>query len=125
MSKKSKLGVSLMLGVIWFSLGFAVSTSSCWKSQLGGTEHLNTHHRVNLGVSDYLAFSSDSGTGSYQSCVLNKEMAGLNDEQKKVLKNLYKVGRKIVHTSSHIVYLSKCCEICVCWRTLFKEREVK
>ena len=81
MFKKSKLGVSLMLGVTWFSLGFAVSTSSCRKSQLGGTEHLDLHNFVNLGVSDYLALSRDSGTVNYQSCVLNKELAGINFEQ--------------------------------------------
>ena len=97
-----------MLGVTWFALGFAVSTSSCWKLQFRGTEHFDLHITVNFAVSDYLALSGDSGTAFKQSCVLNEEMAGLSVKQKNVLKNLYKFGRKIMHTSSHIEYLSKC-----------------
>ena len=37
-------------------------------------------------------------------------MAGLSDEQKVALSKLYKTGRKIVHTSSHIEYLTVCLE---------------
>ena len=103
-----------LTGVTWCFLGFAVlSTSSCWKSQFGGVEKVNFHSIVNLGSLDYLVISSDSGTASKQSCALNKEMVGLDGEQKKVLKNLYKLGRRIVHTGSHIEYLSKCLEKCV------------
>ena len=67
---------------------------------------MNFHIIVNLGSLDYLEISSDSGTASKQSCALNNEMVGLDGEQKKVLKNLYKLGRRIVHTGSHIEYLS-------------------
>ena len=75
-------------GHLVFAVFAVLTTSSCWKSQFGGAEKVNFHIIVNLGSSDYLEISSDSGTASKQSCALNNEMVGLDGEQKKVLKNL-------------------------------------
>ena len=109
MFKELRLNVSLVFGITCLSLGFAVQrTSQCWNSQFGGAETFNSHVVVSSGV--YLDPSSDSGTVFNQSCVICDEMANLNDEQKRHLKKLYKLGRKVVHTNSHIDYLEKCLE---------------
>ena len=37
-------------------------------------------------------------------------MHGLLDDQKLVIKNLYKLGRKLIKLKSHVYYLTKCLE---------------
>ena len=91
---------------------FAASlTSICLKSQFGETEQSNIHIIVNREVIfDYLELSVEPSTVFEQSCEYDREMCGRTDEQKQVIKNLYKYGRKIVHSESHIKILSKSLE---------------
>ena len=85
----------------------AYSASTSLETQLGGTI-LKNIHIVNLEViSDNLDLIVQPSTDFELSCGSDVEMRGLTDEQKQVIRNVYKFGRKSIKLKSHVNYLSQ------------------
>jgi hypothetical protein len=88
----------------------AYSVSTSLESQLGGA-NLFVIHSVNLDVpSDHLEHFAQPSTVIELPCDSDRKMRGLTDDQKYVIRNLYKVGRKSIKLKSHVNYLSRCLE---------------
>ena len=97
--------------VTWIALIVIANPASySLESQLGGT-NLYSIHSVNLDVpSDHLDYFVQPSTVIELTCDSGQKMRGLTDEQKQVIRNLYKFGRKSIKLKSHINFLSNSLE---------------
>ena len=84
------------------------SEDYCLVPQFWTTEHPSSHNLVISVSNSYSELSVENRTAFDQSCGNDRKMAlNLSNEQNGVLKSLYRNGRKIVNSESHINFLTK------------------
>ena len=98
-------------GVLITAVTFVTSFSSVLsRAQLWATVPNTFQGELNIDVSqDTIEISVDHCTEFEQSCVDDRKM-NFSCEQKQIISNLYKCGRKKIKTESHVQFLSKCLE---------------
>ena len=104
MSSKLRLVVPFL--VLLTSVIAAARVSSSLSTQFWSTENTNLHP-VNQEIFRDLESSDDQCTEPVQSCAYFK-MPNLTDEHKQLVKSLYKEGKRIVHSESHVIFLTEC-----------------
>ena len=119
-----RLNVSISW-VLWCSLIFATTrVSDCSSPQLRLTDPNQFHCKVNRDVHtsvNYLDISVDLCTDIDQSCDEDLKMPLTND-QKQLIKSLYKIGQKVIQLETNISFLSRCQELKLKMLNLFKWR---
>ena len=93
----------------WVLLVLVIFEDSCLTSQFCRTDSSDLHEIVTPRE----AFPSDQSVRhctESQSCEIDSRMSDLTIEQKQIISSLYKNGRKIVNTKSHLEYLNRSLE---------------
>ena len=98
-------------GVLVILVTFTVLTSNqleeqFWYSDISFPQAVRSN---SSWLEDCFTSSDNQSTVTKLSCFPGK-MSGLTTEQKAVIKSLYKFGRKIIHSESHIQFLKKSIE---------------
>ena len=105
MSKKSRMTVP----GFWVLVSFVILQDSCSASQFCTADQADFHRIVSTG--NIFSENTVRHCTVNQSCDSDNRMTTLTSEQKLVLSKLYRNGRKVVKTSSHIEFLKTSLEL--------------
>ena len=105
MSSKLRLNVPFL--VLFYSVIFIAPASFRVSSRLCSRNQSLIHIVKSPVIHDHTENFVEQCTGFELSHEDSEEMSALNLEQKEVVKNLYKFGRKLVHCESHLDFLEE------------------
>ena len=99
-----------MLSVpFWVLLIFVVFIEdNCLVPQFWTVDESFNHFQVTCVRIPYTELSTEYCTAFEQSCGVDSKMSNLTKEQKRLVSSLYKNGRKLVNSKSHVDFLDEC-----------------